>query len=400
MNNPQHYPPPLGDILDGGNYGSDGDIIYHADNVAFSETHLFSPTLINQVRFGYNYGDFAFQQLTFNQPDLAASLGMGGIPSGGLLGGGLPLVSVGGISGFGPPRFYPNHKAEDVYQISDDITKIIGNQSFKFGILLQSTRFPFFSPPNARGTYDYSGFFTSKPGQSQTGFGVADFLEDQMNSATVPTFSALDFSHWNRAGYGEDDWRITRTLTLNLGLRYDYFKPVKEVSGRFANFYMQPLAPGNGNATLTYVKAQQGAALSPKFLSLLSAAAVPIKYTGNNNLVNAQKTDFAPCLGFAYMIDSKTVIRGDFGLFYAGQENTGGPETLQNYPFQFTANFPMGAVCEPGNCATDGIFLGTGFAAQLSAGLLNNFGKPSFNGSQPDVKNTIRSHTTCHFNIR
>lgn len=387
-NAPSTHPSPLGPVLDGGGYGSDGNIINRADNFAFSETHIFSPSFVNQVRFGYNYGDFAFHQFTYSQTNIAASLGLGGIPSGGVLGGGLPLVSIGGISGFGPPGYYPNRKSENIYEIMDDATKTIGNHSIKFGVLFQSNRFTFLSPPNGRGTYNFGGFFTSTPGKSYTGFGVADFLADYMSSASVPQFHALDYSHWNRAAYIEDDWRTSSKLTLNLGVRYNYFQPVKEVAGQFANFYLTPLGPGSGKATLTYTDAQRNAKLSPQFISELTSDNIPINYTSNPALVKSQVVILAPRFGFAYSPDDKTVFRGGFGMFYGGFEDTGGPETLQNYPFQFTANFPRGSTCVPGNCATDGITLENGFKQVLSAGLLNDFGHLSFNGSQPRVKPT------------
>lgn len=387
LNQPANYPAPLGAVLDGGTYGADGNITNQADNGAFSESHFFSPTLINEFRFGYNYGNFGFKQAEFSNTDLATSLGMGGVPGGGLLGGGLPLVSLSGITGFGQPGYYPNHKSEDVYEFLDNVTKIAGSHSLKAGLLLQSVRFPFFSPPNARGTYTYSGFFTSLPGKSNTGFGVADFLENQMASATVPQYQHLDFSHWTRGAYIQDDWRLNRKLTLNLGLRYDNFQPLKEVGGKFANFYLVPQAPGKGTATLTYTRAQQNTPLSSGFTSLLAANNVPINYSGNSELVNGQNANFAPRVGFAYSHDAKTVLRGGFGLFFGGVENTGGPETMQNYPFQFTANFPRGTTCVPGNCATDGITLENGFSTILSAGLTNDIATPSFAGSQPNIKN-------------
>ena len=386
-NQRSNYPPPLGPVLDGGTYGNDGNISDLAGNIAFSETHLFSSNLINEFRFGYNYGDFRFRQAEFSNTNLASSLGMNGVPAG-LLGGGMPLFTVTGLNGFGPPGFYPNHKAEDIYEFLDNVTKIVGSHSLKVGILLQSVRFPFFSPPNGRGTYQYTGFFTSLPGQSNTGYGAADLLENQMNTATVPQFQQLDFSHWTRGAYIQDDWRVTRKLTLNLGLRYDNFQPPKEVGGKFGDFYMQPQGPGAATATLTYTRSHENTPLAAAFSDLLSANGVPIHYSGNPFLVNGQNSDFAPRLGFALSLDPKMVLRGGFGLFYSGFENTGGPETMQNYPFQFTANFPRGSSCTPGNCPTNGITLEDGFTTVLSAGLLNKFGKPSFAGSQPNIKNT------------
>jgi len=387
VNAPSTDPAPLGPILDGGTYDADGDMTNLAENVAVSETHLFSPNLINEFRFGYNYGNFWLKQAEFSNTNLAASLGLGGIPGGAELGGGLPLVSLTGITGFGQPGYYPNHKSEDVYEFLDNLTRILGDHSLKAGILLQSNRFPFFSPPNARGTYTYNGFFTSNPGKANTGFGVADFLENEMASATIPNYQRLDFSHWNRGAYLQDDWRVTKKLTLNLGLRYDNFQPLKEVGGKFANFSMQPLGPGQANANLTYTAGQRNTALSPRFLSLLQANRVAVQYTGNSTLVNGQNTNFAPRFGFAYSADQKSVVRGGYGIFYGGVENTGGPETMQNYPFQFTSNFTRGSSCTAGNCASDGITLENGFSTYLSSGLLNLFSTPSFAGSQTNIRN-------------
>ena len=285
---------------------------------------MFSPTLINEFRFGYNYGNFGFKQAEFSNTNLAPSLGMGGVPSGGALGGGLPLVTLSGLTGFGQPGYYPNHKSEDVYEFLDNVTKILGSHSLKFGVLLQSERFTFLSPPNARGTYSYSGYFTSLPGKSFTGYGAADFLENQMDSATVPQYQHLDFSHWNRGAYAQDDWRVTRNLTLNLGLRYDNFQPLKEVAGKFADFYLQPQGPGKSTATLTYTRSQQNTPLAAVFTNLLAANGVPIHYSGNSQLVNGQNFTFGPRVGFAYSLDPKTVLRGGIGLFYGGVENTGG----------------------------------------------------------------------------
>lgn len=386
-NQRSNYPSPLGPVLDGGSYGSDGNISDLAENLAFSETHLFSPKLVNEFRVGYNYGNFRFRQAVFSNSNFASSLGLNGVPGGGPLGGGMPLVSLTDLSTFGQPGYYPNHKAEDIYEILDNVTWMMGSHSLKTGVLLQSVRFPFFSPPNGRGTYNYTGFFSSYPGKSDTGYAAADFLLNQMNSATVPQYQQLDFSHWTFGGYIQDDWRATRKLTLNLGLRYDYFQQLKEVAGKFANFDMQPQGPGSATATLTYTSSHQNTPLAAKFTNLLSANNVPIKYSSNPELVNGQKANFAPRFGFAYTLNRKTVLRGGFGLFFGGVENTGGPETMQNYPFQFTANFPRGSTCAPGSCATDGITLENGFSAILSAGLLNDIATPSFAGSQPNVKN-------------
>lgn len=381
---PEVDPAPLGPVLDGGGYGSDGNIINSAYNFALSETHVFSPTLVNQVRFGYNYGHFEFQQFSFSNTNLAASLGLGGIPHGGFIGGGLPNIGIGGISGIGPPGYYPNEKNTLTFEIMDDATKTIGNHSIKFGVMFRSVRNPFLSPPGARGSYSFGGLFTSNPGQSHTGFGVADFLADYMSGASIPKYQKFDYAHWTRAAYAEDTWRATKKLTFNLGLRYSYFQPLKDVGGRFNNFYMTAQGPGQGTASLTFRNSQRGIPLSPQFLNLLSSNNIPIKYTGTPSIVKAPVLLFAPRFGFAYSPDANTTFHGGYGIFYGGVEN--GASLVSNYPYQFTASFPRGNECIPGNCATNGITLETGFSNVLAQGILNNFGHLSFQGTEPRRK--------------
>ncbi len=387
-NSPGSYPPPLGPVIDSGPYGADGQIINRGENFVFSETHIFNGTTDNEFRIGYNYGNFRFLQSVFNDQNLAGSLGLGGIPGGSQIGGGLPFGKVGGLSNFGPPQYYPNHKGENIAQLLDNFQKVAGNHTLKFGVAFLNERFPFYSPSGARGVYNYTGYFTSHPGVADTGYGTADFILNQMESATINSATQLDMSRWYRAAYFQDDWRVTRSLTLNLGLRYDHFQPLKEVSGNFANFYSVSQGPGHGIGTLTYPDNQRHTYLAPAFLSILAKNNIPIQYTGVSSIVTPQFANFAPRVGFAYRLNNSTVIRAGFGIFYGGMENFGGSQELENYPFEFNSSFPRANVCKPGNCATNGFLLESGFSKYLAAGLVNSVSKPSFAGSVPSVKTT------------
>jgi Carboxypeptidase regulatory-like domain len=386
MNSPASYPPPLGATIDAGAYGADGQIINRGENFVFSETHIFSVSASNEFRVGYNYGDFRFLQSEFNNQNLAASMGLGGIPNGPEIGGGLPFGNITGLTTFGQPQYYPNHKGENIAQVLDNFQKVMGRHALKFGVQFLNERFPFYSPSGARGVYNYTGYFTSKPGVSNTGYGAADFLQNQMNSASINTAIQLDMSRWYRSAYVQDDWRVSRKLTVNLGLRYDHFQPLKEVGGHFANFYMVSNGPGAGSASLTYPDSQKNTYLAPAFLAILSSNNIPLQFTGVTSIVKPQFENFAPRVGAAYSFNDKTVIRAGYGIFYGGMENFGGSQELENYPFQFTSSYNRGSVCKPGNCVTNGITLETGFSQYLSAGLANTVSTPSFAGSVPDVK--------------
>ena len=397
---PQNYPAPLGPVLDGGNVNlADGPSSILAENFAANETHIFTPSFSNVLGIGRVYTHNAFLQQNANNPDLSASAGLGGIPPG-QFNGGLPYVSVGGMQHFGAQTYLPNDGWSNVYVIQDDVTKIIRNQTLKFGGLLQSIRFSGLQPPASRGTYDYSGFFSSNPGKAFTGYGVADFLLDQMNFANVSNSFKGIYSRWYRAAYFEDTWRATPKLTLNLGARYEYFQPNKEVGGYQGGFLVTgPIAPGSGQGTYTLPNQQRNTYLSPRFLGLLSQSNVTLQYSGNQYLTNAQQLNISPRLGFAFTPTDKTVVSGGFGIFYGGLENIGGaPLLYNNYPFQFTSNFPRPKVCQPGNCAANGITLANGFSAQLAGGVANlgNYiATPTFQG----VQSELRTPYTKSYNI-
>lgn len=382
-NEPSHTPPLLGLPLDGA--VSNNQQVNQVENFVLSETHIFNPTFANEFRFGYNYNNFAALQSDYNS-DNSSMLGLGGIPyaSGN---GGLPHVAITDIAAFGSRGFLPNYTWVDEYQILDNGTKQLGNHSMRFGVDIESTRSIDEVPPAARGTYSYSGRFTSIVGKSFTGYGVADFLENQMNSATLSTLNRFHLSHGYRAGYFQDDWKVNTRLTLNLGLRYDNYQPPREAQGAEANFNLTgPISPGAGQAVLIYSTRQKGIFLAPSFLNYLSSNNVSIRYSDNPALANGQSTNLAPRVGLAYSVDKATVLRAGFGIFYGGEGSTGSPAFLENYPFQFTSTFPSASICEPGNCQTDGLYLETGFQDILSQGLTNYVSQPAFVGVQAQIK--------------
>jgi Carboxypeptidase regulatory-like domain len=379
------YASPLGQTLDGGAFGTDGRKINFGENFAGSETHIFTPTLTNEFRFGYNYGEFRLLEAN-SDTNISSQLGFGGIPyqSGT---GGLPAISLGQLSAVGTPGFLPNQNIADDYQILDNVIKVFHGHSIKMGVDFESIRSISLVPPAARGTYTFDGFFTSKPGAANTGFGAADFLLNQMNGATLSNANLYHNSHWYRAAFVQDDWTVTQKLTLNLGLRYEFFQPDKEINGRQASFLVTgPLNPGSSTATLTYTSGFQGQTLIPAITNYLTANNVSVAYSSNPSLANAQKENFSPRVGFALSVTPETVVRGGFGIFFGGLESIGGPGFLENYPFQFTSSFPRPGTCTAGNCPANGISVDTGFQAQISGGLANFVSQPAFVGIDANVK--------------
>lgn len=391
---PAYDPPPLGNILDGGGFGNDGNILNLGQNFVASETHVFGPSLSNEFRFGYNYLHDGYLQPNSNV-DIAPTVGLGGIPYGAGFpqNGGLPNVAIGGLSSFGSTTFFVTNEHENVFQILDNVTKIKGNHSLKFGVSFQSVRFSTLQPPYPRGTYSFNGLYTSNLGASFTGYGVADFLADQNNYAQLSNEFINGDAHWYRAAYGQDDWRVNQKLTVNLGLRYDFYQPYKDVGGYQASYYVTgKTGPGFGQGVYQIPVQQQNYPLTSAFTSLLSKDNITLQYVNNPALVDAQHLNFAPRVGVSYAFDPKTVIRSGFGIFYGGLESTGYyPNLGENYPFQFTDTFTAPS-CTAASCPSISdpgygqVSLENGFSNALAAGLANYISTPALRGSDHVAK--------------
>lgn len=183
----------LGPILDGSGQSKNKN---YGANYMISETHTISPTVINEVRFGFNYLHTGFYQAGANDATLAATEGFGGIPAA-PLNGGLPNSWFDGAAsphGFGAAEWAATDEHENVYQILDNVTKIAGNHSLKAGVNYQNIRFATLQPQVPRGAYDFNNRGTSNPSVGNSGYGVADFLLDEVKWGSLPIRSSTGTS--------------------------------------------------------------------------------------------------------------------------------------------------------------------------------------------------------------
>ncbi len=196
-------------------------------------------------------------------------------------------MNVGGLSHFGSPQFYISNEYDNVWQVLDNVTKIAGNHALKMGIDIQHVRFSTTQPTQPRGTYNYTGVYTSQVGTANTGFGAADFLLNLMNSSAISNVFNSDDVRWDNAGYFQDDWTVSPKLTLNLGIRYEYFQPYEERHGHQALFYPTN-APTAGGGTGVYLlpAKSRNVVLAPKFLNLLAKDNISLEYSNYNPLVH------------------------------------------------------------------------------------------------------------------
>ncbi|HLJ76946.1 MAG TPA: TonB-dependent receptor [Acidobacteriaceae bacterium] len=376
---PIFIPGPFKGIADGGAFQQGVQTAKSAQMVA-AYTHVFSPSVVNQARAG-----FAHLHTTRFGPEgsvmgIPAQYGILGIPQV-AENGGLPAIAITNLQTLGSNQFLPSDEATATLQLTDDFTRIYGKHSFKMGIEFQNAKFSTLQPATSHGLFNYSGTYTDIPNQGATTGGLAQFL---LPPAAAPATisgnpnpngygysggsNSVSASNINKtydekkylAAYFQDDWKITPKLTLNLGVRYDYFGPINETNGGQANFVPNPLpanalgaptflvpASGKDNRTLSTNATCLGTGCYG-LVDLLAADGITLEETNRygQGLLKTQKANFAPRLGMEYQITSKLVGRGGFGIFYNSFENQGyGPNIGENYPFVF--NFGYGVTANP-----------------------------------------------------
>jgi Carboxypeptidase regulatory-like domain len=374
---PQYIPGPFGGIADGGSF-QQGIQTAKSDQAVAAWTHVFNTNTINQVRGGFNHLHTTRFGPVGSQMGIPAQYGIQGIPQV-PENGGLPAFGFGGLATLGSNNFLPSDEVSQTLQVTDDFTKIYGKHSFKMGIEYQHVKFSTLQPAWSRGQFDYNGSFTDVVGKNGTN-GLAQILL-LPQAATVPNginysggSDQVYASNINKtydektyfASYFQDDWKLSSKLTLNLGLRWDYFGPINETNGGQANFVPSG-PPDNVPQYLIPASGKDNRNLSTSFTTLLAKDGIALNSTDKYGqaLVETQKTNFAPRVGFAYEITPKLVTRGGFGMFYNSFENQGyGPNIGENYPFVFNFNFvPQGT-----DSQVNPISINTPFAGCPTAG--------------------------------
>jgi Carboxypeptidase regulatory-like domain/TonB dependent receptor len=360
---PQFIPGIFGGVADGGAF-QQGNQTANAQQSALVYTHVFSPTLVNDARAGLNYLKTTRAGPVSNElTNIPGQYGIQDIPQS-QLNGGLPAFGINGLSTLGSNSFLPSDEISSTFQLTDDLTKIYGKHTFKMGFEWQHVKFSTLQPSWSHGEFDYNGDFTEIPNSGVSGTGTN--LADQGSTGraaflltpTAPTVSGgipdlggstdiyasntyLTDDGKNYYGtYFNDDWKVTPKLTLNLGLRWDYFQLVYEHHGAQANFV--PGGAPTGAPMYILPGSTNRADLSSSFTNLLAADGINLAITNKygKGLGNAQKTNFAPRFGFAYQVTPKLVARGGWGIFSNGFENRGySPNLGESYPFEFDFNY-------------------------------------------------------------
>ena len=289
--------------------------------IVVSETHTLSPNKVNEFRLGFlyteevqdTYGPRLFDQYgikgAFNDPDIK----------------GLPTFTLTGFSALGTPTALGNTpipasgagnrpvtKSGKVWELLDNFSWIRDRHSIKFGIdFSRVTQFAK-ATNSARPGFTFNGTYT--------GSGLGDFLLGDVYSASTSQNQIISIQQYVYNAYVQDDWKITKKLTVNLGVRYELPTPFFDAYNKQSNFVLDA---------------------GPCYLQL-----IPVSQDGMCNAgigryqVRLDTNNFAPRLGLAYQATPGTVVRIGSGIFYGRDEDYGISARLpSNPPWVSTATF-------------------------------------------------------------
>ncbi len=390
--NNQVTPGPFPGIADGG-ASRPGNGYTESQNGALSWTHILTTHLVNESRVGYSRvfdKRLQPQANTFGIPD---QYGIPGIPQI-AQNGGLPLFEFGGANGLGnlgAAGTLPSDKASNILQVTENVSIDRSRHQIRTGFEFQNVAFPMATPTAPRGDFVHSGIFTSVVNNTDGSTDRAQFILNPIaatvpggvnllggaNSLTATSFPPAFYPIRNYyAVYFQDSWRARPNLTLNLGLRYEFIGVPAERDGRVGNFVAAATGDTPDGQSHYYFPQKRLSDLGTTFTSFLAANNILLTPTDNNAIGLAQKTNFAPRLGFAFQPSPKVSVRGGYGMFYQANENHGlSIAPYINFPFQVTNSFAAGsAVAGIVNPATG---LADGSIGPISQGFNNISLSPS-----------------------
>ncbi|MBL8236286.1 MAG: TonB-dependent receptor [Bryobacterales bacterium] len=340
--------------------GADPDAIAlrHQNYFYGSWTRTVSASIVNDFRMTYS-----------NRINHAIALGRGGAWATQL---GLKGIPDGDFPSFGPAGFTAlGSTAQErrqfpiqQYQIVNNLSWIRGKHSFKFGGEWRPSLNDEINRPTAAGNFSFSLLGTGQPGVAASGNGLATMLLGFTTGFAARETQALNRRSTYLAGFVQDDWNITRNLTLNIGLRWETDTAMRDTNSRANSFDTTQINPVSGTPGVV------------KFLGVNG---------WRNSIYDTDWNNFGPRFGFAWKPggNQKTVIRGALGIFFAHPFDAGVPNAASlGYELSATLNSPDNGITAP-------FLLKDGLTLNLAAPQLNDSLGAVRVGQQPNTAVTF-----------
>ncbi len=291
------FPPDAAGVLLNAN---SGQINYlHARGYDLGYTHTFSARSVNEFRLAYNRDNYGYTPPNYGQ-SVGQELGIMGTAQGAAAGTGGPLTGGGGTDLAYTGDFGPYEVPQNIYEGTDTLSLTRGSHQLNVGGTVIRRVTNYYRPVEGKGGIFYNPqLFT---GYDESEYEVAGAAQYQIGSQTG------FFSNINQedALFAQDDWRVNKRLTLNLGIRWDLLTWPYEAHNQQSSFDVT-----NGH--------------------FLEAGVNGVSKT----IVNQDYLNFAPRVGFAYDLsgDGKTALHGGYGIFYFPDYGGINNQLGQNVPF-------------------------------------------------------------------
>jgi hypothetical protein len=315
-------------------------------------TRNISMRLINTARVSFKRNSNETTPYFANGANVAVDLGIQGTSSDPLNYGppNLNFTNFGALSDSAPSL---THNQSQTF--GDNIIVVRGRHSFTFGVQFTRNDLNTKTDPNGRGTYNFNGLLTSaftangSPVEG-TGFDFADFLLRLPQSSSIRYGESSTYFRENVwSGFAQDDWRVRSNLTLNLGLRYEYFSPFYEKYGRMANL---DIAPGYS-------------AVAP----VTPGASGPYSGPFPFGLINPDYNNFSPRVGLAWKLPyfkQSTIVRAGYGIYYNGQ-------AFSRLSFKLAQQPPFSVSSNMDTSLNNPLTLANGFVSNSPGDVTNTF---------------------------
>jgi hypothetical protein len=295
---------PLPPSAFGGGLGQ--TVFLPSDNVMGSWTKSLTPTLYNEARFGYVHYPTRFDIL--QTENLNKKFGIKGVPGDTFNDGldhGLARFTPTGYNEIGSRSFWPNRNFLENYQFNDNLLWQKGSHSVKTGFEYRMSNIFREAQRFRRGQFAFNKVFTAEQpnvaaSRTATGNGLADMLLGWASSTTVGNQLSEDAYAPYWGAYIQDDWKVSRRITVNIGLRWELFQAP----------YFPAGVPIGRLGVSRYLTEFNVARTDPRFETFQRPT------SGKDCGCKQDFNNFAPRIGIAYKATEKTVVRAGFGLFY------------------------------------------------------------------------------------
>jgi hypothetical protein len=320
-----------GTIMGAAGMNGDGNVIAPVIQIVGGATWTISPKSLLEARFGFSQMKAGKTPPLAGGPSMFTQFGITGLPTDPQYTGGITYELFGtGFSAFGRLWTSPQYQNPTVWNPKVNYTRLFPGHTIKAGLeytmlhVAQQDLHPvmggdMYAAQMSGYGYNNNLYYSISPSlsvagsptgnqtsQTQKMFDYADFLLGYRYGMALSNAPVANIRDWGWNGYVQDDWKVNKRLTVNLGLRYEFATPIYEANNQMANFN-------------------------------ITTQTMTLATSSNRYTINSNKKDFGPRVGAAFSLDNKTVLRGGFGISYSHWNRAGSSYLTLNAPYGIIA---------------------------------------------------------------